>query len=198
MKFALCLIFSYLLGSIPTGYILFWLSEKKDIRKFGSGNIGFANVTRVKGLSLGIPVLIFDFLKGFLPVWVGLKFFDNSILALIGGFLACFGHIYSIYLKFKGGKGFATALGVFAGIFFTGALIISVIAIILIIVTGYVSLASITGVVLYPVILLIFKKPLTIILIISLISIMIVYHHKENIKRLIRGEERKIRAPKND
>ena len=196
MKFALYLIFSYLLGSIPTGYILFWLSEKKDIRKFGSGNIGFANVTRVKGLSLGIPVLIFDFLKGFLPVWVGLKFFDNAVLASVGGLFACVGHIYSIYLKFKGGKGFATALGVFTGTSFVGALIISIIAIVLITITGYISLASLTGVVLYPTILLIFKKPTPIILIISLISIMIIYRHKENIKRLIRGEERKIRGSK--
>ena len=193
MKFALYLTFSYLLGSIPTGYILFWISEKKDIRKFGSGNIGFANITRLKGFSFGIPVLIFDFLKGFIPVWLGLKISGNSAVALIGGFLACLGHIYPIYLKFKGGKGFATALGVFTGTFFLGALIVSFIVITLIITTGYVSLASIIGVVLYPLVLFIFKKSFTFILIISLISIMVIYRHKDNIKRLIKGEERKIR-----
>ncbi|MCP2520951.1 glycerol-3-phosphate 1-O-acyltransferase PlsY [SCandidatus Aminicenantes bacterium Aminicenantia_JdfR_composite] len=193
MKFALYLIFSYLLGSIPTGYILFWISEKKDIRKFGSGNIGFANITRLKGLSFGIPVLILDFFKGFIPVWLGLKISENSIVALTGGFLTCLGHIYPVYLKFKGGKGFATALGVFTGAFFLGALIVSFIAITLIIATGYVSLASIIGVVLYPLVLLIFKKPLTVILIVCLISIMVIYRHKDNIKRLIKGEERKIK-----
>ncbi|MCP2605108.1 glycerol-3-phosphate 1-O-acyltransferase PlsY [Candidatus Aminicenantes bacterium AH-873-B07] len=192
MKIALYLFFSYFFGSIPTGYILFWLSEKKDIRKLGSGNIGFANVTRLKGLSLGIPVLIFDFLKGFFPVWIGLRVFDNLILALIGGFLACFGHIYPIFLKFKGGKGFATALGIFTGTFFIGAIIIAGIAILLIIITGYVSVASIIGVILYPIILIIFGKPLIIVLIASLISVMIIYRHKENIKRLIERKERKI------
>ncbi|MFQ6082384.1 MAG: glycerol-3-phosphate 1-O-acyltransferase PlsY [Candidatus Aminicenantia bacterium] len=188
----LLLIFSYLLGSVPFGYILFWFSEKKDIRQFGSGNIGFTNVARLKGISFGLPVLVLDILKGFIPVFFAIIIFDDLTLASLAGFLAVAGHIFSVFLKFRGGKGFATTLGVFACLSLKGTFLIVGIALICVFVTRYVSLGSILGAFFYPIILLIFDTSLNIVIISTLISILVIIRHQENIRRLLKGEERKI------
>ena len=93
----LFLVLSYLLGSIPFGYIFFFLSEKKDIREVGSGNIGATNVLRNKGKIAGLTILLLDMLKGALPILYGLKFFDSTLLIVCGGAAAIIGHIFPLF-----------------------------------------------------------------------------------------------------
>ena len=106
-------IFSYMFGSFPTGYVLYFFSEKKDIRGFGSQSIGATNILRLKGWTFAIPVIFMDILKGFLPVFLALKLFPDKNFALLCGFLAVLGHCFPIYIKLRGGKGVATAVGVY-------------------------------------------------------------------------------------
>ncbi|MFQ5722555.1 MAG: glycerol-3-phosphate acyltransferase, partial [Candidatus Aminicenantales bacterium] len=101
---------AYLIGSIPTGFIIFYLSEKKDIRNFGSRSTGATNVLRLKGWKYGLVVFGGDFLKGFLTVFATLKIFNDLSLAAICGLLAVAGHCFPVYIKFKGGKGVATTI----------------------------------------------------------------------------------------
>jgi glycerol-3-phosphate acyltransferase PlsY len=115
MKILFALV-SYLFGSFPTGYILYFFSEKKDIRMFGSQSIGATNVLRLKRWAFAIPVIFMDVMKGFLPVFIALKLFPEERFALICGFLAVLGHCYPIYIKLKGGKGVATAVGLYSAV----------------------------------------------------------------------------------
>lgn len=109
----LILLFSYLIGSIPFGLILAYLVSKQDIRLQGSGNIGATNAYRVAGKLVGLLTLILDLLKGALAVYLAIKYVpENEIISYVAGFLAFFGHVYPVWLGFKGGKGVATGLGV--------------------------------------------------------------------------------------
>ena len=108
------LIFSYVIGSIPTGFIIFWHSKKDDIRKEGSGNIGATNILRTCGGKAAIATLFIDVLKGAIPVIYGLIHFKYPPLILGAGTLAIIGHIFPVWLKFQGGKGVATFAGVSA------------------------------------------------------------------------------------
>jgi len=188
----LFLVFSYLFGSIPTGYILFLLSEKKDIRSYGSKATGATNVLRVKGWKYGIIVAIFDILKGFLPVFLALKFLPDKNFALVCGFLAIVGHCYPVYIKFKGGKGVATTIGAYAAVSIYPLLISLAIFIAIVIITRYVSLASVTTAFCYPVCAYILKDPLQIVYFSLLVFFLILFQHRENIFRLIKGQERKL------
>jgi len=183
---------SYLFGSIPTGYILFLLSEKKDIRSFGSKATGATNVMRVKGWKYGIIVAIFDILKGFLPVFLALKFIPNKHLALACGFLAILGHCYPVYIKFKGGKGVATSIGAYAAVSVQPLLLSLVVFIGIVIITRYVSLGSITAVLSYPVFAYILNVPISVVYFSLAVFLLILFQHRENIRRLIQGKERKL------
>ena len=116
-------ILSYLFGAFPTGYILYYLSEKKDIRGYGSQSIGATNILRLKGWFFTIPVIFVDILKGFLPVFLGLKLFPDNRFALLCGFLAVLGHCFPVYIRFKGGKGVATSVGMYVALAFKPLLI---------------------------------------------------------------------------
>jgi len=185
-------LFSYLLGSIPIGYILLFISERKDIRNYGSGATGATNVLRVKGWKYALPVSVLDILKGFVPVFFALKIFENILFAVICAFLSVAGHCFPIYLKFKGGKGVATAAGVFSILAFKPFVLGLVVFILVVVFTRYVSLASILAASSFPFFIYLFKGKVEIIGLSLAIFLLIVLRHWGNIKRLIKGTERKI------
>ncbi len=184
------LIYSYLLGSIPFGLVLTKLFLKQDIRNFGSGNIGTTNVLRTGKKFLALATLILDMLKGYLSVMITLLFFENLIyLAAMICFIA---HIFPIWLKFKGGKGVATYLGIILAISFKLAIVFGVVWLTTILMFRYASLSSIIS----SFVILVYgffleKNVLTIFLIITFI--MMLYTHRENIVRLKNSKENKIK-----
>jgi glycerol-3-phosphate acyltransferase PlsY len=184
-------LFSYLLGSIPSGYILFRLSEKKDIRKYGSESIGATNVLRTKGWKLAIPVAVIDIVKGFLPAFIGLKMFGDIRLALLFGFCAVVGHCFPVFLRFKGGKGVATTAGAYAAVAFLPLICMVAVFVLIIAVTRYVSLGSILAVLCFPLFVLLFGNPVIAIYLSFAFSLLIIIRHQKNIQRLVQGKERR-------
>lgn len=202
-RFIILFIASYLIGSIPTGLIFTKLLKGIDLRTIGSGNIGATNTMRVLGKPLGILVLVLDALKGvigalILPLLLDKaiilwNFFDYNDLRLILGLAAIFGHIFSVYLNFKGGKGVATALGVFLATAPLPTLIAFAVAVPLIVITKYVSLGAIVGAIILPIAVAVIYKEFSLIFWVSLfMTIMVLVRHRGNIKRLIQGKENKI------
>ena len=189
----LVLIFiAYFLGSIPTGLILSSYLGKIDIRKEGSGNIGATNVYRTLGKSLGALTLLGDVLKGLIPVVIAIWLLKSEIwigLTLLCAFL---GHTYSIFLKFKGGKGVATALGIFVIIVPWAVLISFLVFAGTLYKWRYVSLSSITATGSLP--LWIFLLPYSRVYFIFSIIVagLVILKHQDNIKNLINGEESRI------
>jgi glycerol-3-phosphate acyltransferase PlsY len=186
------LLFSYLFGAIPSGYIAFRISERRDIRKHGSGSTGATNLLRLKGLKWTIPVALFDIFKGVFPVYLSLKIFDDQNLALLCAFLAVFGHCFPIYLKFKGGKGVATALGAYIVLFFKPILPAFAVFVIVIVLTRYVSLGSLSAAFSYLLFALFFSGDKNLVILTIVIFFLIAIRHHGNIKRLINGEEKKL------
>ena len=185
--------FSYLLGSIPSGYLFFRLKNKGDIRDFGSQSIGATNVLRTTGWKLALPVAVIDILKGFLPAFLGLKLFENSRWALVFGFCAIVGHCFPIFLRFKGGKGVATTAGVYAAIGLVPLLLMLVVFLLVSAITRYISLGSLLGVLSFPLFFLLFKGQgeLEIFILNAAVFLLITFKHKGNIQRLMKGNERK-------
>ena len=180
---------AFLCGSIPFGLLLVKLAGKGDVREHGSGNIGATNVSRVGGKALGIVTLLLDIAKGFLPVFLAKKLgLGESILSLLA-ICAVLGHVFTPWLKFQGGKGVATALGV--ALAFRAAMVLPALGVFvaLLLVFRYVSLGSVMAALALPVIL-VWKgaTPLVLILWTGISSIVIAKHH-ENIRRLLKGTE---------
>ncbi|HUU49742.1 MAG TPA: glycerol-3-phosphate 1-O-acyltransferase PlsY [Nitrospinota bacterium] len=189
-KIILLFLFSYLLGSIPFGYLIA-KREKINVRNHGSGNIGATNVLRTVGKKAGILTLTGDFLKGFIPVLMALYITQSEYIIGLVGILAILGHIYPIFLKFKGGKGVATSLGVFTGIMPLVVLITTIIWLIICFVSRYVSLSSMIASIALPVLAWQFNEPKFYILLSTLATIFIIFRHKDNLRRLATGEEDK-------
>jgi len=192
------IIAAYLIGSIPTGLICGRLLKGIDIRDYGSGNIGATNVFRVVGKLPGIIVLIIDILKGFVPVVMfpyttGMPVSEGLCCArvLIGAAVIS-GHNWTVFANFKGGKGIATGAGVFLAISPFSAGITLVLFCIIVALTKYISLGSICSAVVLPILLLLFKSPLEYTLFGLIMGLIVIYRHKENIKRLIKGTENRI------
>lgn len=181
---------SYLLGSIPTAYILTKLFKGVDIRKVGSGNPGTTNVIRTAGIFLGVITFIIDFLKGLLPVLISKKYFGESLIPIVM-LAAVFGHIYSVFLLFRGGKGVATFFGALLGLstkLFFVCLIIFCISLLL---THIVSISSIITVTIFALICL-FLYPSHYrysVIFFIITSVIIILRHKSNIQRLLQGKE---------
>jgi glycerol-3-phosphate acyltransferase PlsY len=215
MIFVILLIGSYLLGSIPFGLIIA-KAHGKDLRSIGSGNIGATNVARALGRKWAYLCFILDVLKGLLPM-LAMRLFNTSIftasydeqavvflLWLMIGCAAILGHIFPIYLKFKGGKGVATSLGVALGLwpFYTiCALFAIVIWAMVVLVWRYVSLASIIASISFPLILILaiiiapdweFVNLWPLLITAIAMPVMVIIRHRKNIKRLIEGTESKI------
>jgi glycerol-3-phosphate acyltransferase PlsY len=183
---------SYLLGSIPTGYLLVRLSGKRDVREFGSGSTGATNVLRVKGWKIALPVAVFDVLKGFLPVALAAKWFADPVFAALCGFLAVVGHCFPFSIGFRGGKGVATALGAFAAIAWVPCLGSAGLFLIVVGLTRFVSLGSILASLAFPVILLAGGGSPAVAGVALAVAVLIVFQHRGNIRRLIQGVERKL------
>jgi acyl phosphate:glycerol-3-phosphate acyltransferase len=193
LKEILFLAGSYLLGSVPTGLLLA-KAMGVNIRETGSGNIGATNVYRTMGRKVGILTLVGDCLKGLIPVlaanWLGLPV---AIVAAIG--LAAFlGHVYTIFLGFKGGKGVATALGVFLGTSPLSVLIALMVFAAVLYKWRYVSLASISAAAVIPLIVRLTDGRPELILMSLAIAGVVIFRHRENIARLKAGSESKFKA----
>ena len=182
-------VYSYLLGSIPFGLVLTKIFLKKDIREIGSGNIGTTNVLRTGKKSLAVATLVLDLLKGYFSLVITFIYFDNliSYSALI-----CFiGHIFPIWLKFKGGKGVATYLGVILALSYKFFLIFGITWLVLSFLFRYASLSSIVSSLIVFVYSYFFINNFSLILFIFFV--IIIYTHRENIVRLKNSEESKIK-----
>jgi glycerol-3-phosphate acyltransferase PlsY len=182
--------YSYVLGSIPFGFILLRIFRGQDVRQTGSGNIGATNVAR-SSPALGVLTLVLDALKGLAAVLITRSIFPNqTLLAGMAALFAILGHMFSIWLKFHGGKGVATGLGSFVIIAPKAILAVVCIFVVLVFAFRYVSLASIAGVALFPVLAIFLDgnspKMLTVM---GIAAILIVARHHENIRRLIAGTE---------
>ncbi len=186
---------AYLMGSIPTGYLIVKGLKGLDIRSVGSGNIGATNVKRVLGLKWFFGVLFLDALKGFLPVLaVKLLFPQYQFLPVIAALCAVLGHTFTIFLNFKGGKGVATGLGVFLALAPLSVICSLASFVIILFMFKYISLGSIVAAVLLPAFVFIFGENgfLNLVLLFAVFTaVFVVYKHKENINRLREGTESK-------
>ena len=182
-------VYSYLLGSIPFGLVLTKIFLKKDIREIGSGNIGTTNVLRTGKKSLAVAPLVLDLLKGYFSIVITFIYFDNLISY---SSLICFiGHIFPVWLKFKGGKGVATYLGVILALSYKFFLIFGITWLILSFLFRYASLSSIISSLIVFVYSYFFISNYSLILFIF--SVIIIYTHRENIVRLKNSKESKIK-----
>lgn len=187
---------AYISGSIPFGKIIARYAARIDITKRGSGNIGATNVARELGMKWGIITLVLDLLKGFIPVVLFSLLFSQAWptheTALAGiGICALLGHMFPIFLRLRGGKGVATALGVYLAISPLSCLCTLVLFVIIVAIWDYISLGSIFSAGAMPLFLMLFGKPQPLIMGSLIMALLIWYKHKVNIQDLIRGEERR-------
>ncbi len=201
--FIIAIVLAYLIGSIPTAYIVTRLKKGVDIRNYGSGNVGATNTLRVLGKGMGALVLIADITKGILCVTLLPQIFYDSqshisiyaFKALLAAIAAC-GHIWTVFLKFKGGKGVATTCGIVLALSTPAALLAFLIWIVTVIFSKYVSLASLVMMAALPFLMLAFKQPASYFYLSILLFVIITYTHRGNVKRLIAGTENKITRKK--
>ncbi len=185
------LVFGYLLGSIPFGLILTRMAGLGDVRSIGSGNIGATNVLRTGNKKLAAATLVLDMLKGTVAVLIaGIASPEAAIVAGFGAFL---GHIFPVWLKFKGGKGVATYLGVLLGLFWQGALIFAAVWLIVAYTSRYSSLAALVAAIIVPIALYIIGVH-QIAALFLVLTIIVFIKHRANIQRLVSGTEGKIGA----
>lgn len=186
----LTLILSYLIGSISFALVIGKMFYKKDIRGYGSGNLGATNTYRVLGLKAGVIVAIADILKGAFACLLPL-ILSSSVNPILCGFLAIIGHIFSVFASFKGGKAVATSTGVFLFLTPLGILVGFIVFLFTLLISKYVSLSSIFASIALFIYSLIFEDKV-IILLSLLISVLIIILHRQNIQRIISGTENKI------
>jgi acyl phosphate:glycerol-3-phosphate acyltransferase len=198
---------AYLLGSIPFGYLLVRVFRGEDIRQTGSGNIGATNVVRSGAKGLGIATLVLDAVKGAVAVLFAgyvASIESSSHPGLVRGQLmataalfAVLGHVFPVWLKFKGGKGVATALGVFCVLFPKAILLALIFFVLIVAVTRYVSLGSTIGAIAFPVAAYFLQKPDWLsLLLASSVSLIVIAKHHQNIRRLLAGTENRFGSSK--
>jgi glycerol-3-phosphate acyltransferase PlsY len=189
------LLLIYLVAAIPTGVVLPRLMGLEDVRSKGSGNIGATNVYRVAGKLPGILTLLGDILKGFLPLLAVKLWFAPTPLQLgVAGVVAIVGHCYPVYLRFMGGKGVATAFGIFLLLdpqALLGGCLVFLVAVAL---TRYISLGSVLAAIAVPLLTLLFSRPLPMVLSACAIGALIVWRHRDNLQRLLTGTENRFGA----
>jgi glycerol-3-phosphate acyltransferase PlsY len=189
------IVLGYLLGSCPWGYWLVRLVKHEDIRSVGSGNIGATNVWRTYGRKLGIPVVLLDTAKGFVPALIGMLFLSPPHLAgILGGAAAMLGHWRPLFLRFaKGGKMVATCGGVFFGVAPWVAVTAGLVWIVAFLLFRYASLASIIAGIALPVAAALYGYPVSVIVFGALAGLAIVFLHRANLARLRAGTENRFR-----
>lgn len=188
--FFLCL-FAYFCGSIPFG-VLIAKTQSINIRQHGSGNIGATNVARTLGKKAGLFTLFGDVFKGWLVVFLANLWFEKTIVVALAGLSVFLGHLFSIFLKFKGGKGVATGLGIFAFIMPLPALFSVALFILCLKVSEYVALSSILAAITLPVFGIYFKMPLPYIYLATIAALLALQKHYSNILCLMDGTEAKV------
>ena len=206
-KFILILLCAYLIGCIPFGYLAGKFIKRVDLRQEGSKNVGATNVFRIIGVLPGIMVLLLDISKGFLSIHLpslfnlsgspGISPQTFTLTRILAGLVAIAGHNWTIFLKFRGGKGVATGCGVSLGLAPLSALVSLAIFVVVTGLTRYVSLGSIFGVLAFPLNCLLFKESLILVFFGSIVALVIIVRHKANIKRLIAGTENRIEWVRN-
>lgn len=191
MKIFLLLLASYLIGSIPFSYLAGVYIGGTDIRKVGSGNVGATNVLRTLGWPVALLALCGDFGKGMLAVGLG-SIFGDPLVASLCGLAAVIGHSYTVFLRFKGGKSVATSGGALLLLAPKGFLIALIIFLAPIIITRYVSLGSILAAITAPFVLILLGYEPYLVAVVTVMALLIVYRHRDNIKRISMGTESKI------
>jgi len=196
---------AYLLGSIPFGLILVRMVRGEDVRLTGSGNIGATNVARSGGAKLGIATLILDALKGYLAVFIASVAshrnaeVDFGLAASIAALCAILGHVFPVWLKFRGGKGVATAVGAFVGVAPRAVLVVLAIFLVVVLIFRYVSLGSIVASALFPLLAFFLYRsessPAGLAVMLGA-SLLIILKHKANIRRLVDGTENRLQFHK--
>lgn len=186
------LLLSYLIGSIPSGYLLVRWAKRVDIRTTGSGNIGATNVLRTAGPAAGAGILVFDMLKGWvssrlIPVW--LLGVTSPVTALACGTAAVLGHVFPCFLRFKGGKGVATVLGALAGSDPMVALTVVGVWVAVFAACRYVSAGSLAAAAAIPLSQVVYHRPAGAVAMGALLAVVIVLRHRQNIQRLLAGTE---------
>lgn len=184
---------AYLLGSIPSGYLIGKYIYGKDIRREGSGNIGTTNALRTMGRKAGLLTLIFDLLKGWIAVFLASKIAPGILGLAVGAFFAMLGHCFSIFLRFQGGKGVATAAGVLLYIDLLLLFSVLIVFVMFVYFTRIVSIGSIAAAVSAPLFTLFLKEPYEITVAIFLMACVIIYRHKSNIQRILAGTENELK-----
>ena len=197
LQIVLTIVVAYLIGSIPTGYIIVKTKTGDDIRKIGSGSTGATNVKRVLGKNWFFATLLLDAFKGALPVILAKIFITAGVKMGLAPVLAAvaviIGHSKSCFLNFQGGKSVASGVGTILALNFPVGVLIAVIWGVITYTTKYVSVGSIIALVLSPFLMYFFKAPIAYVCYCALGAVYIVYLHRENIKRLIAGNENKVR-----
>jgi glycerol-3-phosphate acyltransferase PlsY len=190
MTYALAFVFGYLLGSIPFGLLLTRAAGGPDIRAIGSGNIGATNVLRTGRKGLAAATLLCDVLKGTVAVLIAAHYagYEAALVAGLGAFL---GHLFPVWLKFKGGKGVATYIGLLIGLYWPGAIMFCTIWLVVAALTRYSSLAALAASALAPIVLWALDRPSAAALFLAL-SALLWIKHRANIARLLNGSEGKI------
>jgi len=203
----LIVIITYLFGSIPTAYLLYKVKKGDDIRKYGSGNVGGTNIIRTLGTGWGLFIIIIDMLKGFLPVLAVYLIYPNDFILLATVVIAVvLGHVFPVFIKFRGGKAIATTYGTIIGIsalpFILEPAWLRVLPMVVVlgvwglifVIVRIVSVGSLIGAVSIPVSFYFTRYTLAIVNAGLICAILIFITHRENIKRLIRGEEKRIKG----
>ena len=189
MDVVLIALWAYLIGSIPNGLIFGKAIWHKDLRRFGSHNIGATNAWRVLGHKAGLLIFLLDFIKGQLGVLLGGCIMETPGAMVLGGFFAVVGHMFPLFLGFKGGKGVATALGVMAALMPQITAIVFVVWLALVLFTRYVSVGSIAAALLAPILAALLNEPAEFFAFALAAAVMIVWRHRENLARLKAGRE---------
>lgn len=187
---------AYLMGSIPTGYLIVKAKTGQDIRTIGSGSTGATNVKRVLGKKWFFTVMILDAIKGMVPVLIAkyLTFGDSlGLVAVVSAVMVIIGHSKPLFLGFKGGKSVASGIGTIYALNFYVGLILTVVWSIITYFTKYVSVGSIIALICAPFLMYFLKNPIGYTVYATIAAIYIVYLHRENIKRLLKGTENKVR-----
>jgi glycerol-3-phosphate acyltransferase PlsY len=190
MSAIILLVASYLLGAMPTSYLVGRWARGIDLRREGSGNLGATNAFRVLGWRLAVPVLVVDMLKGWAPAYLLPRLLEvGAGWALAFGAAAIVGHVFSIYMRFRGGKGVATSGGVFLGVAPWAALAAIAVWVLIVAATRIVSVASLAAALVVPVVVWVTQGVGAVLWLSLALLVFVVYAHRANIQRLLRGEE---------
>jgi glycerol-3-phosphate acyltransferase PlsY len=189
---ALWLLASYFLGAVPTSHLVSRTFARMDLREHGSGNLGATNLYRVLGWKYAIPVALFDIAKGVIPVLLfAPQVSDSKVFALACGVAAIVGHVFSVFVRFKGGKGVATAAGVMLALTPLALAVAATVWAVVVLLTGYVSLGSIAAAAVLPLAVYLLESPgrPELLWIDTLVAAGVIVLHRRNIQRLLKGTE---------